>query len=124
MSIESNLSNLEINQDVGTVFITLRPNQDKRKIYCKKLNLPPRILPEEYQDYCNKDYGYSNYYWLRITHLEYHYSRNETQLLVVRSLFSQRTLFRVSFSYIEWVSSYKEHFTKSEVPQNSYFDKR
>jgi hypothetical protein len=36
MSIESNLSKLELDQDIGTVFSTLRPNQDKRKSNCKK----------------------------------------------------------------------------------------
>jgi hypothetical protein len=112
MLIELNLSKLELDQDIGTVFSTLRPNQDKRKTACKKLKFPSRILPEAYQDYCNKAYGYSKSYWYRMTHLDYHYSRNKTQLPVVRSLYSQWTLFRVAFSYIEWVNSYKEHFTK------------
>jgi hypothetical protein len=63
----------------------------------KKLKLPTRILPREYQDYCNEAYGYSNYYWLQITHLDYHYSRNETQIPVIRSLYSQWTFFQVYF---------------------------
>jgi hypothetical protein len=29
----------------------------------------------------------------------------------------------VSFSYIEWVHSNTEHFTKKEVPQNNFLDK-
>jgi hypothetical protein len=29
----------------------------------------------------------------------------------------------VSFSYIEKVNSYREHFTKQEVPKNSFFNK-
>jgi hypothetical protein len=121
MSIEDNLSDLKLYQDIRTVFSTLRPNQDKSKTTCKKLKLPSGIFPEAYQDYCNKAY---DYYWLQITHLDYHCIRNKTRLPVVRSLYSQRTLFRVSFYYIEWVNSYKEHFTKIEVPQNKYFNKR
>jgi hypothetical protein len=120
MSIKLNLSELKLDQAIGTVFSTIRQNQDKRKTTCKKLKLPSGI-PQEYQDCCNKSYGYSDYYWLQITHLDNHYSRNKTRLPVVRSLYSQRTLFRVSFSYIDWVKSYKEHFTKSKVPQNSFF---
>jgi hypothetical protein len=88
MSIKLNLSGLELDQDIGTVFSTLRPNQDKRKTNSKKLKLPNGISPEKYQDYCNKAYGYSDFYWLQISHLDYHYSRNKTQLPVVRSLYT------------------------------------
>jgi hypothetical protein len=123
MSIKLNLSNLELDQDIGTVFSTLRPNQDKRKTTCNKFKLPSGILTQPYQDYCNEAYSYSDYYWLQITHLDYRCSRDETRLPIVRSLYSQLTLYWVSFSSIEWVKSYKEHFTKSKVPQNSFFDK-
>jgi hypothetical protein len=121
-SIKSNLSDVELDQDIDTVLSTRKPNQDKRKTNCKKLKLPPGILPEAHQEYCNKAYCYSDYYWLRITYLDYHYRRNETRIPVVRSLYRQRTLFRVYFSYLEWVNSYKEHFNMSKVPQNSYLE--
>jgi hypothetical protein len=71
MSSELNFSEIRFDQDIGTVFSTLRPNQDKRKTMCKKLKLPSGILPEEYQDYCHEAYGYSDHYWLQITHLDY-----------------------------------------------------
>jgi hypothetical protein len=123
MSSALNLSKFKLDQYIGTVFSTLRPNQDKRNTTCRKLKLPSGILPEEYQDYCNKSYGYSDYYCLWITHLDYHYSRNKTWLPVIRSLYSQRTLFQVTFSYIERVNSYTEHFTKKEVPRIIYLIK-
>jgi hypothetical protein len=53
MSSKLNLSKLVLDQYIGTVFTTLRPNQDKRNNTSKKLKLPSGILPEEYQDYCN-----------------------------------------------------------------------
>jgi hypothetical protein len=104
----------------STSFSTLRPKQDKNTT-CKKLKLASRILLEEYQNYCNKAYGYSDHNWLRITHLDYHYSRNETRLPVIGSLYSQ---FRVSFSYIEKDNSYQKHFTKQEVPKKSFFNNK
>jgi hypothetical protein len=105
------------------VFSTLSPNQDKRKTNCKKLKLSSGILPEEYQDYCNEAYGYSDHYWLLITQLDYHYSRNKTRLPVIWSLYSQRTLFQDAIPYIAWVISCTEHFTKGEVLQNNFLDK-
>jgi hypothetical protein len=96
-SSELNLSKLKLVHDIGTVCSELRPKQDKRKTTCKKLKLQSGILPEKYQDYCNEAYGYSDHYWLWITYLDSHYSRNETRLPLNRSLYSQRTLFQVSF---------------------------
>jgi hypothetical protein len=99
----------------GTLFWKLKYNHDKSNTICPKLDIPCVVLPEKYQEYRIENYGYADLYQLQITHLDYHFSTNETQLPVLRSLFSQQTLFRVSFSHIEWVKACSKNLTKQEA---------
>jgi hypothetical protein len=103
----------------GTPFWKLIYNQDKLSTIFPKLDIPCVVLPKKlkYQEYRIENNGYAYLYRLRITLLNYHYSTNKTQLPVLRSLFSQRTLFRVSFSHIEWVKSCSKNVTKQEAPR-------
>jgi hypothetical protein len=95
--------------------LSLKCNQDKFSTRFPRLDIPCVVLPEKYQEYRIENYGYSASYRLQITHLDYHYSRYETRF---RSLFSQRTLFWVLLSHIEWVKSFFKSFTtnRQEAP--------
>jgi hypothetical protein len=77
----------------GTLFWKLKYNKDKLSTIWPKMDIPCVVLPEKYQEYRIENFGYADLYQLRITHLDYHYSTNKTRLPVLRSLFSQQTLF-------------------------------
>jgi hypothetical protein len=104
----------------STRFPNLKYDQDKICTHCEKLDIPCVVLPEKFQEYHSNNYGYADYYKLRITHLDYHCGNSETRLPVLSSLLSHRTLFRVSFSLIEWIKSATKSFTKQETPQQLF----
>jgi hypothetical protein len=83
----------------GIPFSRLTYNQDKLRVRCKKLSLPTTTVLPSFSIRLNSEYA--DWYRIRIIYLDYHYSRYESRLPVHRSLYSHRTLFRVSFSHLE-----------------------
>jgi hypothetical protein len=94
--------------ETSTKFSKLTYDQDKICTRCKKFEVPCIFLPEGHEKYREREinsrqyhYAYADWYRVRVIYLDYYYSRYETRLPVYRSLYSHRTLFRVSFSHLE-----------------------
>jgi hypothetical protein len=103
----------------GLPFSKLKYNQDKLGMRCEKLDIPCVVLPEKYQEYRIRNYGYANLYRLQFSYWDYHLSRYDTQLPILRSLFSQPTLFWVSFLDIEWVN-FNQRISQSKKRRSNY----
>jgi hypothetical protein len=73
-STEEEVQTSLITTGTSIPFSKLKYDQDKLSTHCENLDIPFVVLPKKYQEYQSEKYGCADYYRLRITYLDYHYS--------------------------------------------------